>query len=339
MSVMRIIRATAPGVLRLAQIPELSKQARQRLKWFDYYNSHGHNARLTCRYFGISPQTFYRWKRRYNPINLKSLEDRPRRPKHLRKPTWGPELAQAVLRLREQYPRWGKDKLVILLKEQGFEVSTSMVGRIIRYLKDRRILREPIPNHISAKARQRQRPYGVRKPRDYVAKEPGDIVQLDTLDVRPLPGVVLKHFTARDVISRWDVLEVYPKATAITAKSFLLALLARMPFPIKALQVDGGAEFEAAFEEECQRRGIRLFVLPPRSPKLNGHVERAHRTHTEEFYQVTESGFDLPQLRGELLEWEQVYNTKRPHQALGYLTPLKFLLQWKEEQRKEARCH
>jgi transposase InsO family protein len=74
------------------------------------------------------------------------------------------------------------------------------------------------------------------------------------------------------------------------------------------------------------RRNVKLFVLPPpRSPKLNGYVERAHRTHTEEFYEVTESSFDIPELREELLEWEQVYNTVRPHQALGYITPLKFL--------------
>ena len=53
-----------------------------------------------------------------------------------------------------------------------------------------------------ARKRQRKRPYAIRKPKEYVAKEPGDIVEVDTLDVRPLPGVVLKHFTARDVISR-----------------------------------------------------------------------------------------------------------------------------------------
>ena len=35
---------------------------------------------------------------------------------------------------------------------------------------------------------------------------------VDTLDLRPLPGVVLKHFTARDVVSRWDVLEVHTQA-------------------------------------------------------------------------------------------------------------------------------
>ncbi len=58
-----------------------------------------------------------------------------------------------------------------------------------------------------------------------------------------------------------------------------------MPFKIKAIQVDGGSEFMAQFEEACQQRRIRLFVLPPRSPKLNGSVERAQRTHTEEFYE------------------------------------------------------
>ena len=108
-----------------------------------------------------------------------------------------------------------------------------------------------------------------------------------------------------------------------------------MPFPVKAIQVDGGAEFAAIFEGECQRRGIKLFTLPPRSPKLNGTVERAHRAHTQEFYEITESSFDLSELKDELVEWEGVYNTVRPHQALGYVTPLKFLEQWKENQRKE----
>ena len=75
--------------------------------------------------------------------------------------------------------------------------------------------------------------------------------------------------------------------------------------------------------------------MPPCSPKLNGAVERAHRTHTEEFYEVTESSFDLSELREELLAWEQAYNTVRPHQALGYLTPLKFLEQQKGFSKKD----
>ena len=147
------------------------------------------------------------------------------------------------------------------------------MGRIIRRLTQRDVLKEPVPNHISARKRQRRRPYAIRKPKDYGISQVGDLVQLDTLDIRPLPGVLLKHFTAHDVISRWNIVGVYSRATAITAALFLDTLESRMPFPVKAIQVDGGSEFEAIFEEECQRRDIKLFVLPPRSPKLNGGVE------------------------------------------------------------------
>jgi len=325
-----------PGYGCLASIPVLSKKARQRLKWFDYYKSHNQNARLTCRYFGISPQTFYRWKRRYDPRHTESLEDLPHRPKHLRQPTYSMKLVEAVLRLREKYPRWGKDKLVILLRREGFASSASTVGRILKKLKERGVLKEPLPNYISAKKSRRQRPYAVRKPKDYVVKEPEDIVEMDTLDVRPLPGVVPKHFTARDVISKWDVLEAHTRASSHTAAAFMDVLLRRMPFPIKVIQVDGGSEFQDAFEEKCQRRGIKLFVLLPLSPKLNGHVERAQRTHTEEFYEVTDTSFEIAELNQALLEWEGVYNTVRPDQTLGYLTPKEFLKLHQQNKRKEG---
>jgi len=338
--IMSVTGTILPGASRLARLQvELSKKARQRLKWFDYYNLRGQNARLTCRYYGISPQTFYRWKRRYNPRHLASLEDRSHRPQHVRQPTYSTELVEAVLKLREEYPRWGKDKLVILVQREGFGCSASTVGRIIRRLKQRGVLKEAVANHISARKRQWQRPYAIRKPKEYVAKEPGDIVEVDTLDVRPLPGVILKHFTARDVISRWDVIEAHRRATSNTASGFIDVLLKRMPFPIRAIQVDGGSEFQDAFERECQKRGIKLFVLPPRSPKLNGHVERAQRTHTEEFYEVTEASFEIVELNRALLEWEKVYNTIRPHQALGYLSPQEFLGRYQQNQRREVMCH
>ena len=323
---MKIKSGVVSGASRLARIRELSREATRRLKWFDYY-SHGGNARLTCRYFGISPQTFYRWKRRYNPDNLRSLEANSCRPKKVRQPTYSGELIKAVQRLREEYPRWGKEKLVVLLAGEGYRVSASTVGRIIGKLKERGVLREPLPNYVSARKRQRKRPYAIRKPKDYDVEQMGDLVQLDTLDVRPLPGVSLKHLTAHDATSKWNVLGIYSRATASTAAHFLDILEQRMPFPVKAIQVDGGSEFEALFEEACQKREIKLFVLPPRSPKLNGGVERAHRTHTEEFYELTDSTFELEELRGELLEWEMIYNSVRPHQALGYLTPLKYIQQ------------
>ena len=157
-----------------------------------------------------------------------------------------------------------------------------------------------------------------------MAKEPGDIVEVDTLDVRPLSGVILKRFTARDVISRWDVFTVHRRTISNTASGFIDVLLKRMPFPIRAIQVDGGSEFQDTFERKCRKRGIKLFALPPRSPKLNGHIERIQRSHTEELYEVTEASFEIGELNRALLEWGKMYNTIRPCQALGYLTPQEF---------------
>jgi putative transposase len=282
------------------------------------------DTRLICETFGMSRATLYRWVQRFNPHDLTSLREGSRRPRRVRRPVWSPEMVKAIKQVREQYPRWGKDKLVVLLREQGYITSASTVGRVLRYLKRRGVLAEPVRRVISATKRVK-RQYAIRKPKGYKPLVPGDLVEVDTLDIRPLPGVLLKQFTARDVISRWDVVEVRVRATAHTAMEFIETLQKRMPFLVRTIQVDGGSEFYAEFEEECQRRGIRLFVLPPKSPKLNGSVERAHRTHTEEFYEVYECSWTVPELNQELRQWEHIYNCVRPHQALGYKTPLQFL--------------
>ena len=262
---------------------------------------------------GLPQSTLYRWHKALREEGPAGLGTKSRRPLRVRGPTWSAELSQAVLKLRERYPRWGKDKLVVLLRRQGWQVSTSMTGRILTSLKAREVLKEPPRHGVSARRRSRRRPYTVRKPREYRAMNPGDIVQVDTLDIRPLPGVVLKHFTARDVVSRWDVREVvHTRATSSLAAQFLGSMRRRFPFPIRAVQVDGGSEFQAAFETACQQLGIRLFVLPPRSPKLNGHVERAQRTHTEEFYELYDGELDIATLNRALLDWERVYDTFRP---------------------------
>jgi len=111
------------------------------------------------------------------------------------------------------------------------------------------------------------------------------------------------------------VVEAHTRATATTATGFLDHLVEWMPFPVQAIQVDGGSEFQAGFEEACRARGIRLFVLPPRSPKLNGCVERAQRTHTEEFYEVVEFALEIAALNRELLAWEHTTTPSAPTRA------------------------
>jgi putative transposase len=306
----------------------LSEHARQRLQALELWKAlkeKGTNDREACQLLRISRASLYRWRKQLDQHGLKGLEEHSRRPKHIRRPLWRMDLVKQVCTLREQYPAWGKDKLVVLLRREGWNTSASSVGRIIKYLKEHCLLHEPPRGLVKVKKRVRIRPYAIRKPREYGVERPGDLIQVDTLDVRPLDGKPVKHFTARDVVSRWDVLEVHRQATAKTATEFLDTLLARMPFPVKAIQVDGGSEYQSAFERACQQRGLHLFVLPPHSPKLNGRVERAHRTHLEEFYAVIPDDPRLEPLNIALYKWERIYNQIRPHQALDYLTPKEYI--------------
>jgi transposase InsO family protein len=305
--------------------PELSRAAAARLDMLDWHRDHGENVARTARHFGFSRPTVYRWLGRFERHRLESLEDRSSRPVRRRRPTWTLAELVAVRRLRERYPRWGKDKLAVLLRREGVRLSVSMVGRILARLRATGELREPRGRRVSVRQRRWQRPHAVRLPAAWPIERPGDLVELDTLDVRPFPGKIWKQFTARDRRSRWDVVELRRNATARTAAGVLDTLVARMPFPVRAISVDNGSEFMAEFEAACAEREITLLTLPPRSPKLHGTVERANRTHAEEFYEITDAEPELEAFQAELRTWEDTYNRVRPHQALGYLTPAEFL--------------
>ena len=67
-------------------------------------------------------------------------------------------------------------------------------------------------------------------------------------------------------------------------RRFLFEFVKRSPFPILSIQLDEGSEFMADFEESCKELDIPLIVLPPKSHKYNGGVERGNRTFREEFY-------------------------------------------------------
>jgi len=66
-------------------------------------------------------------------------------------------LEQAVLKLRREYSRWGKDKLAVLLRGAGHAVSVSMVGRILSPFKRRGVLVDPVFHAISARKAAPQR--------------------------------------------------------------------------------------------------------------------------------------------------------------------------------------
>jgi putative transposase len=320
---------------RLLRAADVGREVKQRLRWFDHFARHG-NVSLTCRYFGISRETFYRWRRRFNPRDLHSLEERSSRPHRVRRPTWSAEQVQAVAAIRSEFPRWGKMKLQRLLQDhRGLDMSASRIGRILSYLKRTGQLVEGL-GPVKTRRARRVRPHATRKPRSYEVRAPGDIVQIDTLEIRPVPGRRWFQFTARDTVSRWDVLHLASNNSATRARDALRGVVQRMPFEVRAIQVDGGSEFMSVFEEAARELGLRMFVLPPRSPNLNAHVERAQRTHTEEFYECLLDDDSIDGARALLREWEDVYNYIRPHQSLNYLTPAQFVERWFEEHARKG---
>ncbi len=285
----------------------------------------GLTARAAANAVGVPRSTLYRWQRLADRNRLKPCSRRPHTP---RRPTWSAALVTAVRETRADYPMWGKAKIAVLLRRNGHAVSESTTGRILKTLMERGAV-TPVPTlrRNGPRAARRLRPYARRLPRGRKPTSPGEIVQLDTLTVSPHTArPAIKQFTAHDPVAKWTCAQAWRRATAHNARRFLDKLQADMPFPIEAIQVDGGSEFKADFETECQRRGIDLFELPPRSPKLNGHVERNNGAWRYEFY----ASWDLPDDNlDDINRWIDAFadefNTFRPHQALGGHTPAQYL--------------
>lgn len=309
-----------PRVLKEA--PSLSDAVELRLLCVEH--ARATSVTEAARIFQRSRATVYRWLRRYDPHNLLTLEPRSRRPRHTRRRQWTAAQEAAVREARTCSPRCGKAKLHVLLTRQGIVLSESSIGRILASLRRRGLLVET--RAVRVRHPKPARPHATRVPQDQRHPTvPGQLVQLDTVHLRPLPGLERRQFTAVDVVSRCAVVGVRSRATAGTAAAFLDELVARMPFTVQAIQVDGGSEFMAEFEHACQAREIALYVLPPRSPKLNGRVERLNGTCRREFWECYDGALDLPTLQAALRAWETTYNTERPHQSLDYLTPAEYL--------------
>ncbi|MBL8589184.1 MAG: transposase [Methylobacteriaceae bacterium] len=279
----------------------------------------GLSASQAARAVGVSRATLYRWKER------PSL--RSRRPHHVRQRQWSAALIRAVERLRRDYPMWGRAKLGPLVRAEGFTASDMTVGRIIAHLV-RRGAAEPVPvARRAAKTRRwtARRRHAVRLPKGLKPDIPGGIVQLDTVYVQVGPQSHIKHFTAYDPVAKWTVGQAFRRATAHAASLFLDKMLADMPFRIEAIQVDGGSEFKAEFEQACKNKGLILYELPPKSPKLNAGVERCNAAWRYEFYAT----FDLPtqvdQINPLIDCFQHLYNHHRPHGALGGQTPASYL--------------
>jgi putative transposase len=242
--------------------------------------ANGLTAEQAAQAVGVPRSTLYRWEKDATP--------KSRRPRRVRQKGWTPTLRQAVERLRLDFPMWGRAKIGPLVRAEGFAASDATVGRILASLVARGVVeavpalrRRPYARRWTAKRR-----FAKRLPRDLSVGEPGGLVQLDTVFINLTPTKAIKHFTAYDPIAKWTVGKAFNRATAKAAAAFLDKVIADMPFPVKAIQVDGGSEFMAEFEAACQAKGVALYVLPPRRPQMNGAVERCNGAWRYEFYET-----------------------------------------------------
>jgi putative transposase len=302
-----------------AQTPDIeAARRRDALARWTAARAGGLTAGLAANVVGVPLANLYRWRKKVVPAS--------RRPKQPRRPVWPSELVQAVERLRLDFPMWGKDKLAPLLAKQGFKTSVSTVGRILAHLVKRGVV-DPVPVLRGRKltyARKPKRKWAVRLPRDITASKPGGLVQLDTVHLSLGPANPVRQFTAYCPVAKWTVAKAFRRATASAAALFLDKLVADMPFKVEAIQVDGGSEFMAEFETACQSRGLKLYVLPPKSPQMNGGVERCNGAWRYEFYAAYELPATVEDLNPIIDSFQHLYNHHRPHGALGGLTPSEY---------------
>ena len=208
-------------------------------------------------------------------------------------------------------------------------LSVSTIGRVIAGARDgmRAAPRADLDRRGKVKPRKPRKNSDRRIPKNFNPRNPGDLLALDTVEVRPVGGgKPFFFFTAIDHCSRMGFAAAFPRRNAACAAAFLSALMVVMP--VRALLTDNGAEFQADFDRLAKQQGLRRLFIFPGCPAQNGRNERFNRTLRHGFAQAHEHlADDLPLLNRQLSRWLLWYNAKKPHRALNGKTPLNSLQQ------------
>lgn len=328
--------------------PLQDRQVRRRLAVLRHAEEVSGNVAMTCRYYGISRQCYYTWLRRFEADGPEGLRERSHRPHHSPNATQA-EVIDKIVHLRRTY-HFGPRKIVMYLaRYHDVTISPSGVWRILKRLG---------LNRLPASQRYQRRD---RRWKRYEKAQPGHRVQIDVKFVEAIPAATdnsparsktgpdvqagnpmgeptklagrrrrrFYQFTAIDDCTRLRVLKIYPKADQKTAVAFLDHVLERLPFKVDVIQTDNGAEFQSGFHWHALDKGIQHAYIKPRTPRLNGKVERSHRIDAEEFYRLLDGVVidDSSTFDDKLREWEDYYNYHRPHGGLGGQTPYERLRQ------------
>jgi len=318
---MTIYGSILPGARTIAWssvlTDKLTEKAKQRIKILDWHKSRGENCSLTARHFGIGRMTLHRWLRRFEKFGMLGLNEQSTKPKNVRRPASPWPVVSRVVELRKKYPAWSKHKLATILKREGLTASASTVGRILKRkgLIDKKISRKKRNSALHPKA---------RFPKGLKINCEGQMIQMDTKYIMLAGGHKFYQFTAIDVLGKRRVLRVYSSQSSRNGALFLKECLASFPFPALAVQTDNGAPWLKEFDKLCKKLNLPHYFIYPRHPKQNTYVEISHGADEREFYKQGHVCSILSEMQKEVREWEGTWNTFRPHEALGQLTPAEY---------------
>lgn len=288
------------------------RDIRRKLRVLEHAKESG-NVSLTCRYFGISRESFYEWKRAFAAKGEEGLVNRrPCAKKPARKTP--PEIEEKILYLRRMY-HLGQHRIAWYLdRYHSIKISSGAVYQVLKRSGLNRLPRNARKRCVATKRYEKQ--------------VPGHHIQIDVkfLHFADPKGKRIRRFqyTAIDDATRVRALKIYPRHTQDNAIDFVDYVREKLPFRIHTIRTDNGHEFQAKFHWHVEDLGVRHSYIKPRSPHLNGKVERSHLTDEQEFYQLLTYTDDID-LSKKLSEWENFYNLYRPHGSLKGKTPYEVL--------------
>jgi putative transposase len=301
------------------------QEVERRVKILGFWSEHGEKATKDA--FGVSRRTLYRWQAVLGERqgHLDALDPKSTAPKERRKRRILPEVESFIIKERTNHPRLGKAKLAIIMQAEGYEVSESYVGRVLGDLKERNLLPQHKRFSWNARLETHHEMRKVRRTKQRRVYKQG--MELDTI-IRFIDGTKRYILTAIDVQRKFAFAGAYTSHSSKSAADFLKRVIEVCPFPIEELQTDNGSEFALFFEEACTLLDLTHFNTHVRSPKENAFIERFNRTISEDFIMMHRGLLrdDLHAFNLKMVDWLLWYNTVRPHESLGMVSPLRYIV-------------
>ena len=267
--------------------------------------------------FGVSRQSVHSWLLRYEMEGITGLTERSHKPERCEHPM-SSHVEVRVIELRRQNLFWGPKRIQYQLLREGIDPLPSLSG-IYRALKRANMIQP-----------------GARRERDRKFKRwerggPMELWQMDVVGgILLADGSELKCLTGVDDHSRLCVMAgLMVRATSRAVCDHFANAMSVHGVPQEIL-TDNGKVFtgrfgpkqsEVLFDRICRENGIDHLLTAPRSPTTTGKIERFHRSLRTEF--LTGRIFESKAAaQGELDAWVHHYNTERPHQGIGMVTPI-----------------